>query len=57
MRKFFENPTMDITRFDTENVITASGAQGQRSPQDADQLTEAGYTVKTIDVKEFDFTF
>lgn len=54
MKKFYENPFMTVKRFDIENIETASGVAVD--VVDIDKL-ESDYSVKTIDVKDFDFTF
>lgn len=58
MKKFFENPVMDITKFDTENVITASGGENGTEYTGSIESLNGSYAVKTIDAAAVvDFTF
>lgn len=59
MKKFFENPSMEVANFDADDIITASGPEvGKEYIGNIDDLNTA-YTVKTIDAATLgiDFTF
>ena len=45
MKTYYENPIMRITKFNKENVVTASGEGLQK------KMESEGYTVTTVDLK------
>ena len=59
MKKFYENPFMTVERFNTENIVTASGAtvaEGTKYGDSIENLQDT-YAVKTIDASSVSFTF
>ena len=45
MKTYYENPIIRITKFYTENVVTASGEGLQK------KMENEGYAVTTVDLK------
>ena len=46
MKTYYENPIMRITKFNKENVVTASGEGLQK------KMESEGYEVTTVDLKK-----
>lgn len=55
MRKFYTEPSMSVSMFEDENLLTVS-AVGTSTTVSVDDLKKE-YAVKTIDAKAFSFTF
>lgn len=57
MKKFYENPFMTVEKFNTENIVTASGDKVENFTGDTTTLAE-NYSIKAIDAsKVIEFTF
>lgn len=48
MRKFYTEPSMNVSMFEAENLLTASAATGTSTTESVENLEKA-YAVKTID--------
>ena len=58
MKKFFENPKMELSMFHAENIVTVSGvATGEKTDSTAEVLQSQGYHVQNISVSGVEFTF
>lgn len=57
MKKFFIEPTMNISCFNAENVVTASAVTGTETQETSTALTTAGYQVRKTSLKDLNITF
>lgn len=58
MKKQFEMPVVNINKFHTEKIITASGPDAGDNVVDMTKAMEnGGYTVTTKSLKNFNFVY
>ncbi len=56
MKKEFLTPSLEISRFNTENIITTSGDIQSKSAMEIVQENVVGVHVGTVNVKDVDFS-